>query len=86
MLVNLLVAEGDTSFREVVGTHLYFHAVAGEDLNVMHTHLTGDMRDDEGSVLELHAEHSVGQCLGYRSVYFDAVLFCHTFCYLDDFR
>ena len=43
----------------------------------MHTHLTGDVRDDERSVLELHAEHSVGQCLSYRSVYFDAVLFCH---------
>jgi hypothetical protein len=25
----------------------------------------------------LHAEHSVGQCLNYRSIYFDAVLFCH---------
>ena len=50
----------------------------------MHTHLAGDVSDDERSVLELHAEHSVGQCLYYRSVYFDAVLFCHTVCYLDD--
>jgi hypothetical protein len=25
----------------------------------------------------LHAEHSVGQCLYYGSIYFDAVLFCH---------
>ena len=77
MLVNLLVAEGDTSFREVVRTHFNFDAVTGEDLDVMHTHLAGDVGDDERSVLELHAEHSVGQCLNYGSIYFDAVLFCH---------
>ena len=43
----------------------------------MHTHLAGDVGDDERSVLELYAEHSVGQCLYYGSIYFDAVLFCH---------
>jgi len=73
----LLVAEGDTSFRQVIRTHFDLYAVTGENLDVMHTHLTGDMRDDEGSVFELHAEHSVGQSLNYRSVHFDAVLFCH---------
>ena len=78
----LLVAEGDTSFREVVRTHFDFDAVPGKDLDVMHTHLAGDMRDDERSVLELHAEHSVGQCLNYGSIYFDAVLFCHNVYYL----
>ena len=86
MLVNLLVAEGDTSFREVVRAHFHLHAVTGEDLDVVHTHLAGDVGDDERPVFELHAEHSVGQCLNYRSVHFNAVLFCHTVCYLDDFR
>ena len=80
----LLVAEGDTSFREVVRTHFNFDTVTGEDLDVMHTHLAGDMRDDERSVLELHAEHSVGQCLNYGSIYFDAVLFCHNLFILDE--
>ena len=51
----------------------------------MHTHLTGDVGDDERSVLELDTEHSVGQCLYYRAVNLNAVLFCHTVCYLDDF-
>ena len=82
--VNLLVAEGDTSFREVVRTHFDFDTVTGEDLDVMHTHLAGDVGDDERSVLELHAEHSVGQCLYYRSIYFDAVLFCHNLFILDE--
>ena len=80
----LLVAEGDTSFREVVRTHFYFHAVTGEDLDVMHTHLAGDMGDDKRSVLELHTEHRVGQCLNYRSIYFNAVLFCHNLLFLDE--
>ena len=84
LYLTLLVAERDTSFGQVIRAHLHFDTVAGEDLNVVHTHLTGDVSDDERSVLELHAEHSVGQGLYYRSVHFDAVLFCHTFCYLDD--
>ena len=50
----------------------------------MHAHLAGDVGDDERPVFELHAEHSVGQCLNNRSVHFNAVLFCHTVCYLDD--
>jgi hypothetical protein len=32
----------------------------------------------------LHAEHSVGQCLYYGSIYFDAVLFCHNLFILDE--
>ena len=82
----LLVAEGDSSFGEVVRTHFHLDTVTGEDLNVVHTHLAGDVGDDKGSVLELNAEHSVGQGLYYRSVHFNAVLFCHTVVYLDDFR
>ena len=58
--ITLLVAERDTSFGQVVGAHFYFDTVTGKDLDVVHTHLTGDVGDDERSVLELHAEHSVG--------------------------
>ena len=50
----------------------------------MHTHFAGDMGNDEWSVFELDAEHSVGQSLHNRSVYFDAVLFCHMICDLDE--
>ena len=78
LYITLLVAEGDSSFGEIVRTHLYLDTVTGENLDVVHTHLAGDVGDDERSVLELHTEHSVGQCLYYRSIHFNAVLFSHT--------
>ena len=59
----LLVAEGDTSFREVVRTHFDFDAVTGEDLDVMHTHLAGDVGRNLMPVLQFHSEHGVGEGL-----------------------
>jgi len=75
--VNLLVSKHNSALCQVVGTHLYLDLVAGKDLDVVHAHLTRDMGDDGHSVLQLYAEHGVGQCLYDSSVLLDSSLLCH---------
>src|SRR2546423_8895971 len=65
------VAEGDTSAREVVGRQLDLHAVAGNELDVVLAHLPRDMPQNDGAVVELHAEHHVRQRLGDETVDLD---------------
>ena len=55
-----LVAENDAALGEVVRTHLYLYLVAGEDTDVVHAHLTGDVGDDGYAVFEFYTEHCVG--------------------------
>jgi hypothetical protein len=44
---------------EVVGGQLDDHPVAGEDADVVHAHLPGDVRQDAVAVGQLHPEHGV---------------------------
>ena len=43
----------------------------------MHPHLTGDVGDDERSVLKLNPEHCVGQSLYNGAVHLNTVLLSH---------
>ena len=67
----LFVAERYTAFGKVVGRHLHTHLVAGKNLDVMHTHLAGDVGCDFVAVFQLHAEHGVGEGLENGAVLFD---------------
>ena len=49
---------------EVVGGELHLDAVAGEDADVMHTHLSADVREHFVTVLELDPEHGVRERFG----------------------
>ena len=51
----------DAAFGEVVGRHLNLHLVAGEDFDVVHAHLPGDMGDNLVSVFQFDAEHSIAK-------------------------
>ena len=57
--LTLFVTECYTAFGEVVGRHLYLDFVAGENLDVMHAHLSGYMGGDFMPVLQLDAEHRI---------------------------
>ena len=65
------MSECDTSFAEVVWRHLNLHLVAGKDLDVVHTHLSGDVGGDDVTVLKLHTEHCVTEGLDDHAVLFD---------------
>src|SRR5512132_4007692 len=75
LVSSLLVAVGDATPAEVVGGELDLHAVAGENPDVVHPHLPGDVCEHLVPVLELDAEHGVRQRLDYRSLHQDRVVF-----------
>src|SRR4051794_28224880 len=68
-----LVAVGDATSGEVVRGELHLDPIAGEDADVVHAHLPGDVREDLVAVLQLHAEHRVGEGLGHRALEHDRV-------------
>lgn len=59
----LLVPIRDTTPGEVVRRQLDGDVVAGKDTDIVHAHLTGDMREHRMPVLQLDTEHRVGQRL-----------------------
>ena len=69
--MRLFIAESNTSFGQVIGGHFDTHFVAGQYLDVVHTHLAGDVRDDLVTVLEFDTELRVGECLDDNAVLFD---------------
>src|SRR4029079_15295716 len=68
-----LVSIRDTASGEVVGGELYLHLVAGEDADVVHPHLAGDVSQHLVPVLQLDAEHRVRQRLDDRALEHDRV-------------
>src|SRR5437868_12253190 len=71
----LLVPVGDATPAEVVGRELHLDPVAGEDPDVVHPHLPGDVRQHFVAVLELHPEHGVREWLDDRPLHEDRIVF-----------
>jgi hypothetical protein len=61
---GLLVAIGDTTTLQVVRGELHLDTISREDADVMHAHLAADVREDLRPVLQLHAEHGIGERFG----------------------
>src|SRR5690606_16961206 len=70
-----LVAVGDPTAGEVVGGQLHLDAIAGEDADVVHAHLSRDVGQHLVAVLELDPEHGVRERLDDRSLENDRVFF-----------
>ena len=75
----LFIPEGDPSLRQVIGRHLDLDPVAGENLDIVHSHFAGDMGRDDMPVLKLDLEHCVAQGFENYTVLFYRILFCHCF-------
>jgi len=73
----LFVSKHDAALGEVVRAHLYLHLVAGEDLDVVHAHLAGDVGGDFVSVFQLYAEHGIAQRFHDDAVLFYCCLLGH---------
>lgn len=75
MLLVLLVPIGDPTTSQVVGRQLNLDAIAGENTDVVHPHLSGNMGQNFVAVFEFDAEHGVRQRLDDRSFKNDRVFF-----------
>jgi len=74
-LLVLLVPIGDPTTSQVVRRQLNLDAITGENSDVMHPHLSGDVGQHFVAVFEFDAEHGVRQRLGDRSFQNDRVFF-----------
>jgi hypothetical protein len=72
----VLVAVDDPTSIEVVRRDLDADPVSGEDADAEAAHLAGEVREDGVTVLELDAEHRVGQRLDNFSVERDLLFNC----------
>src|SRR4051812_14427050 len=68
---GLLVAVDDATAGQVVGRELHDHAVLGQDADVVLPHLAADVGEDLVAVLQLHAEHRVGERLDHTALDLD---------------
>ena len=71
----LLVAVRDSTPGEVVGSQLYLNLVAGQDTDVVHPHLSGDVRQNLVAILEFDTEHGVRQRLDNGAFEHNGVFF-----------
>lgn len=83
MDVSLLVAIGDATAREIVRGELHHDLVARKNADVVHADLARDGAEDRMTVLELNAEHGVGQRLGNCALEFDCVFLLHGIIFLS---
>src|SRR5436309_12805287 len=73
LLHRLLVPVGDPTSAEVVRGELHLDAIPGQDADVVHAHLPGDVGQHLVPVLELDPEHGVGQWLDDSALEHDRV-------------
>ena len=67
-------AENDPRATQIVGRQLDGDLVAGEDADVVHPHLAGNVGKDFVSIFELDAEHRVGKWFNHYSLNEDRVV------------
>jgi len=74
----LAFAEYDAATRQVVGRKFDFDPIAGNDADVILSHLAGEVGQDDVSILNLHPEHGVGEGFSDNAFHFDRFFFvCH---------
>ena len=72
----LLASPGDAAAGDIIGGHLHRDLVTGENSDKVHPELSGNMRQYDVAVADIHLEHGVGQGFNYRALEFDYVVFC----------
>src|SRR5580765_7790024 len=77
MPFSLLRAEGDPRLRQIVGGELDGHLVAGQDPDVVHPHLPGDVPEHHVAVLQLHPEHRIGEGFDDLPLHLDSLFLRH---------
>ena len=75
--IDLLGAKDDTSARQVVRCQLNRNFVAGQDADVVHTHLSRNMGEHDVPVFQLDPEGRVRQVFQNLPLHIDDVFFGH---------
>ena len=70
----LLSAPGNASLSEVVNRNLNGNTVTGQNSDIVHTKLTGNMSSHDMPIGKLHLEGGVGQSLNHSTFKFDNVI------------
>ena len=73
MSAFLLVPVGDATSVEVVGGELHLDAIPGQNPDVVHPHLPGNVGEYLVAVLQFHPEHGVRQGFDDRALQYDRV-------------
>jgi len=71
----LTLAEGDSTFTQIVWGQLYPNSIAGHNPNEVFSHLSRHMGDYRVTALQLHAKSRIGQGFGHRAFNFDGFVF-----------
>ena len=72
----LLASPGDPALGQIIGRHLNGYLVTGQDLDIVHSELAGNMCQNGVSIANVNIEHSIRQCIDYDALNLDYVVFC----------
>ena len=74
---ELFCSPGNATLGQVINRNLNGHTVTGQNLNIVHTKLTGNVSGHHMTVRKLHLKAGVGKCLNDRALELDnIVLLC----------
>ena len=72
--LNLFRTPGDTALIQVVDGDLYGHLVTGQNLDIIHAQLSGNMSGNDVLIRQLDFEGRVGQCLNNDALKLDNIV------------
>ena len=78
LIYLLLASPGNSAAGNIVRRHLHRDLVTGENSDKVHPELSGNMRQYDVAVADIHLEHGVGQGFYYRALEFDYIVFCQS--------
>jgi len=73
--VQLLGSKHDPALGQVVRRELHRHLVAGQNADVVHTHLPGDMTKHRVPVFEFYLERRIGEVFNHLPLHLNNIFF-----------
>ena len=75
-LVSLLTSPGDPTLRQIIRRHLNGYFVTGQDPDVVHPKLAGNVCQNGVTVANVNGKHCIRQRINYDALDFDYVVLC----------
>ena len=57
----LLISKCNSAFCQIVWGHFNLYFIAGQDLDIVHSHLSGNVSSDDVPVLQLDPKHGIAK-------------------------
>ena len=74
-MLRLLRSPSNAALGQIVGAHLHGDLVTGQDADVVHTQLAGNVSQDNVTITDVHIERGVGQGFGDDALQFNHIVF-----------